>query len=793
MHLTRIAAAAALFSLAVPAAQADLNSAVALTAANRLITFSIAGTDPIGGPGFPVKNLAAGERVAGIDHRPATGRLYGLTTSGRVLLLRSNGFVDSSVALNVGLNGTAFGVDFNPVPDRLRIVSTTGQDLRANVDTGATLVDGALNPGVVRVAAAAYTNSARGAGTTTLYTIDVVSNTLNIQDPPNAGTQIPVGPLGVDVTQVTGFDIRGSDNLALAALEVNGQSGLYRINLATGAATFLRAFAPGIRVTGLSIPAPQVEAFGVTERNTLVRFDLPAFTTAPVAPLRLRSVGAVSGLAPGESLVGLDFRPANGQLVGLGSTGTFYLINPNSGAASGPVPLVANGTDNIDRNADYAGLMGEEFGVDFNPVPDALRTVSDSTQNLRSNVVSGATFTDSVLKGFSATAAAYTNSLTGTITATRLFVLDSARGVLTLQNPPNNGTLVDIGPLGVATSGVSGFDIVGADDLTTPANVIALAALIPAGSTASSLYSINVGTGAATLVGPIAGSALIGLALPPTPTPAADSTVFGLRSDGRTLVSFPRNAPGVVTTVASIPSTADLLAADRFIGIDFRPATGLLFGITTANEVFTIDTATGAATLAATLTAATGNDAMGNPLDPTPDFAGLYGTNYGFDFNPVPDRLRVVSDAALNLRINVTTGGTITDGDINSATAPVPQIVAAAYTNMFPGGAAAGGTVAAATTLYVIDTASDTLGIQNPPNSGVIAPVGPLGVAVPTSGVSFDIVGGANGLAFGSWDSTGDGRAELYRINLTTGAATLVGDVGLAPGPTVESLTIRLQ
>lgn len=43
----------------------------------------------------------------------------------------------------------------------------------------------------------------------------------------------------------------------------------------------------------------------------------------------------------------------------------------------------------------------------------------------------------------------YTNQSAGTVATTTLYDLDLATGVLTTQNPPNNGTLNTIGALGV--------------------------------------------------------------------------------------------------------------------------------------------------------------------------------------------------------------------------------------------------------------------------------------------------------------------------------------------------------
>ena len=103
------------------------------------------------------------------------------------------------------------------------MVSDTGQNLRLNPDTGAVAaVDTALNPGAPHVVGSAYTNNFAGATTTTLYAIDATTDQLFIQNPPNDGTLVPVGPLGVDTTDAVGFDISANDGVAFATLTVGG-------------------------------------------------------------------------------------------------------------------------------------------------------------------------------------------------------------------------------------------------------------------------------------------------------------------------------------------------------------------------------------------------------------------------------------------------------------------------------------------------------------------------------------------------------------------------------------------
>jgi hypothetical protein len=190
----------------------------------------------------PITGLQAGETIVGIDVRPANGQIYGIGSTSR--LYRIDATTAQAVAIGgvfaTPLSGTAFGVDFNPTVDRIRVVSDTDQNLRINPDTGAiAAVDTAINPATNDLVGAAYSNNVAGATSTTLFVIDSVADTLLTQGSPNGsptspntGTVFPIGPLGVNATGVTGFDISGA---GVAYLSIN--SVLYTVNLTTGAAT----------------------------------------------------------------------------------------------------------------------------------------------------------------------------------------------------------------------------------------------------------------------------------------------------------------------------------------------------------------------------------------------------------------------------------------------------------------------------------------------------------------------------------------------------------------------------
>jgi hypothetical protein len=193
--------------------------------------------------------MNANEQIVGLDFRPANGALYAVTNQNRMLTINtSNGQVTAiGSGLSPALSGTDFGFDFNPTVDRIRLVSNTGQNLRLHPDLGTVVAtDGNLNPGTPSVTAAAYTNNFALATTTQLFVIDTNNDSLYLQNPPNDGGLVLIGSLGVNATGMNGFDIGGNSNQAFAILTVNNEQAIYRINVATGAATKVVNFSPNI-------------------------------------------------------------------------------------------------------------------------------------------------------------------------------------------------------------------------------------------------------------------------------------------------------------------------------------------------------------------------------------------------------------------------------------------------------------------------------------------------------------------------------------------------------------------
>ena len=290
-----------------------------------------------------------------------------------------------------------------------------------------------------------------------------------------------------------------------------------------------------VSVTSLLALAGSAHAdviYGLTTSNSLVSFN-------SANPLSVSSPVAIGGLQSGETLLGIDFRPANSQLYGLGSSGRLYVINTGSGAAA----QVGSGTFAVP-------LTGQRFGFNFNPQVDRIRVTSDSGQNLRlhpdlGSVVDGNTGLAGVQGDTNlafvagdanfgvaprVVASSYTNNRAGT-TSTTMFNIDgrdmllvrqgSAAGTTPLVSP-NLGNLTTIGSLLVDPTAPVGFDIASSDGT-------AFLSLNIDGFPNSSLYTINLTTGAASFVSAIDGPQLSAIAVAiPSPSGAVALGLAGL-------------------------------------------------------------------------------------------------------------------------------------------------------------------------------------------------------------------------------------------------------------------------
>ena len=259
-------------------------------------------------------------------------------------------------------------------------------------------------------------------------------------------------------------------------------------------------------------------ALAVTGDNQLLRFNAGQ-------PGHVLSRRALTGLLPGDTLRGIDFRIARGQLFGLGTSGQLYRIDPETGASTpvgSPIGIA---------------LTGDEIGFDFNPTVDRIRVVTHRGQNLRLHpdtgaVVDGNPAVDGVqtdgtlayaaddLRAGQLTevvAAAYTYNKTNEKITTN-YAIDANFGALVMQGSkegvqpvvsPNTGILRTVGSLNTAPFKRASFDI---DDTTNTA----YAALSGAAGTQARWVEIDLATGNTTALGIIGkGQAVRGIAIEP--------------------------------------------------------------------------------------------------------------------------------------------------------------------------------------------------------------------------------------------------------------------------------------
>lgn len=254
-----------------------------------------------------------------------------------------------------------------------------------------------------------------------------------------------------------------------------------------------------------------------------------------------------------------------------------------------------------------------------------------------------------------------------------------------------------------------------------------------------------------------------------------------------TLYTFNSNQLAVIDTLnlgaVSYINISGLSQGERLLGVDLRPTDGLVYGVTSANNLYTFNTTTGAATLKTSLSGASlTNQAVGIDFNPSADFAGNAS-------------LRIVTGTGNNYAVNADTGviGN-TDSNIGSG------YTAVAYTNSTPGVSPGAGDT---TDLYYINTTSNSLhflntGFNNPGANGGIQTVGSLGIN-PLAANGFDILG--NGSAYALLNiNDGTLDSQLFSINLNSGAATYVttlngtfnGLTGVAAVPEPETYAMLL-
>lgn len=243
---------------------------------------------------------------------------------------------------------------------------------------------------------------------------------------------------------------------------------------------------------------------------------------------------------------------------------------------------------------------------------------------------------------------------------------------------------------------------------------------------------------------------------------AGQRTLFATDTEGN-LHRFRANAP----EAARAMRITGLPAGVALKGIDFRPATGDLYGLGSDRVVYRLNPRTAIAV------------AEGPAFETTP--TALLGDRIGFDFNPTVDKIRVTSDADDNLRLDPDPGSLLaTDTKLTPADVTV---VGSAYTNSSFAAFAARPTT---TTLYALDVGAspDRLWVQNPANAGTLQMPVPLRTELGRD-AGFDIAG-ADNVGYAAGTRIGDDDAQVYAVDPTTGETRRLGRLGR--GVTVTGL-----
>jgi hypothetical protein len=549
-------------SIPAPAALTPITGQLVygITASNNLITFDS------GNPGVVrtivgISGLPATQTLVGTDFRPNTGELFGLGYNAAAVAPVVNSqlytinlttgaatAVGAAQRLELGGSTEQIAFDFNPTVDRIRVESTNDKNYRLNpVTGGVAATDGDLayaagDPGAGQnptVGTGAYGNSFVGATTTGLYTVDHALGFFSFQNPPNNGTlvnsRVLTGVNGVGVSGAIGaindLDIyyNGTTNvpyLVAAAAATPNTSRFFQLtdismtSTATQVATELGQIgALPISVRDISIPLSTASTVaanpGVVTGQLLYAVaggNLISFDSGNPSVIR-SAVNFGGGLTTGQTVVGVDFRPATGQLYALGydasTTGAnaqVYSVNLTTGALTS-----AGAAQRLEL-----GGSTERIGFDFNPTVDRIRVVSTNQANYRLNPNDGTiTALDGNLSQPGVGAAAYTNNQSNANT-TQLFDYNATAGTLYLQNPPNSGGLVAVGNTGLAVAAADGadFDIFNTPGTGTNQGFLAVNTNATAGRTTfDNLYTIDLGTAATTNLGTIGqGTNVTGLA-----------------------------------------------------------------------------------------------------------------------------------------------------------------------------------------------------------------------------------------------------------------------------------------
>ena len=325
---------------------------------------------------------------------------------------------------------------------------------------------------------------------------------------------------------------------------------------------------------------PSSNVYVLTTGNELLRFNTARGGPTPLSAVQIN----------GEKILAIDFRPATGQLYGLGLSGHLFTIDKNTGS------LTQVGTAVISALPEFTG-----FGFDFNPVSDRLRVAIYDNRNLQMNPDTGAISVDGTLAFANGDAnagvdptifgLANSNNFAGATTTTtfainwtdaffptKLVTLGSANGI---PISPNSGQLFTVGTTGAATADFAGFDISdGGEGFVTLAHPDAL--------NGTSLFKVNLTTGVATRIAFIdsANRTARDIAIEPAQRVQFKAPLYSVNENGGTVTITLRRNGGASGAVSVNYATSNGTAT---AGLDYTASNGTItFADGETNKTFTI-------------------------------------------------------------------------------------------------------------------------------------------------------------------------------------------------------------
>ena len=593
--------------------------------------------------------------------------------------------------------------------------------------------------------------------------------------------------------------------------------------------------------TGINVLA-NTELVGVTTNNQLVRF----FSASPG---NVTTIGTFSGLAAGQNIVAVAFRPSTGGLYGLGygsGTGQIYTINPTTAVATavgGPFSTTISGVD---------------FGFSFDPTQDLIRITTNANENFRVDPNTGALISqDTILTPTSADVVglAYFNNFDGAATTT-LYGYNVANDNLVIvgsagsDTSSNGGVVSSIGPSGVTSDSIGGPSETGFAIDADGAAYVNLDV-----SATSDLFTINLSNGLVAengefasgiamrdiAVAPATGFSLGNLGSPHVAGATSPVTVTAIDAYGNVAVGY----VGSVTfrssdAAAALPANITLTNGTGTTNVTFKTVGSQSFTATDAVNPNTTSTVSGIPVVSAVdLVGLTAGNQLVHFSSSTPNAITTVGpitgvasgqTLVAIDFRPANDQLyglAVGGGTGQLYTIDPTTGvatacrrrsrccprtRAMASASIRSTTWPASSVITAKTCVSVPLPACslplmvAHATLclrrrrlqqqcagAAQTTLYSYDFTNNDLvtigsvsGSPNSPNGGQVSTVGPSGVTA-SSGTAADLGFDIGGDGIGYLNLVAGGASGLYTANLSTGMLSLIGN--FAAGVTLLGVT----